>query len=518
MNRWAPGLMLLSLAAAGCAQDRPARREPLPPSLPAVAQPDSGDPSATDAAAGKPDRGPLSLSVEQAAVMALERNRDLRVQRLAPVVAGAFARIARGRYDTELFGRTQVGYERAVETARATEDRFDVRGSAAASRLGARQALSTGTELELAVEHDYEDSSRTPAQHVARVDLTLTQALLQGLGPAVNLAAIEQADLQVQASRYELRGYAEAVLARTEIAYWRTVLAEREIAIHSESLALSKKQRDEIEQEIEVGTKAQTESAAACAEVALREQALIDARAALEQQRLRLLRLLGAALDRPLATTSDPAIAPEAVGDLAERLALADRARAEINEAELRLEQGRLEAVITRNGLLPRLDLFVRLGKTGFSQDFSGSFGNLFGDNFEVLGGISFSHFIQNREAAGADDAALATHRQAELAIANLRQLVQLEVRLAATEVERARQQITASAATRAAQEQKVMVEQERFAVGETTALVLAQAQRDLLESRIAEVEALVDYRVALVQLYLAEGSLLERRGIRLDD
>jgi len=56
--------------------------------------------------------------------------------------------------------------------------------------------------------------------------------------------------------------------------------------------------------------------------------------------------------------------------------------------------------------------------------------------------------------------------------------------------------------------------EQERFAVGSSTALQVAQAQRDLLNSQIAEIEAIVNYRIALVRLYLAEGSLLERRGI----
>jgi hypothetical protein len=46
--------------------------------------------------------------------------------------------------------------------------------------------------------------------------------------------------------------------------------------------------------------------------------------------------------------------------------------------------------------------------------------------------------------------------------------------------------------------------------------LQLALAQRDLLASELAEVEAMVGYRLALVELYRAEGSLLERRGIRM--
>ena len=106
--------------------------------------------------------------------------------------------------------------------------------------------------------------------------------------------------------------------------------------------------------------------------------------------------------------------------------------------------------------------------------------------------------------------------QQAANAVANLRQLVHLEVRLAVNEVERTRQLIDASRATRIFQEQTVEAEKERFDVGASTTLQIAQAQRDLLLIQIAEVEATVNYRIALVRLYLAEGSLLEYRGVRL--
>ncbi len=65
-------------------------------------------------------------------------------------------------------------------------------------------------------------------------------------------------------------------------------------------------------------------------------------------------------------------------------------------------------------------------------------------------------------------------------------------------------------------QEKAMTAEQERFAAGSSTGLLVAQAQRDLLASHILEKEAIINYRKALVDLYLAEGSLLERRGIHL--
>jgi outer membrane protein TolC len=82
--------------------------------------------------------------------------------------------------------------------------------------------------------------------------------------------------------------------------------------------------------------------------------------------------------------------------------------------------------------------------------------------------------------------------------------------------VERARRLIAATAETRALQEETVAAEQARFEVGTSTAILVAQAQRDLLASQIAEVETLVTYREARIRLYLAEGSLLGRRGVKV--
>ena len=187
-----------------------------------------------------------------------------------------------------------------------------------------------------------------------------------------------------------------------------------------------------------------------------------------------------------------------------------------MNEARLRLQQNRLETIVTRNGILPRLDLFIALGKTGFADTFSDSFREMDGNTYDFTAGVRLSQFLGNRAAQASNLAAFAAQQQAVDAVANLRQLVHLDVRLAVNEVERTRQLIDASRATRIFQEKTVEAEKERFDVGASTALQIAQAQRDLLLIQIAEVEAIVNYRIALVRLYLAEGSLLEYRGVRL--
>ena len=56
-----------------------------------------------------------------------------------------------------------------------------------------------------------------------------------------------------------------------------------------------------------------------------------------------------------------------------------------------------------------------------------------------------------------------------------------------------------------------------KFEAGAATHLAVVQAERDLLESELEEVQSKVQYRIALVHLYLADGPLLKRRGISLE-
>ena len=190
------------------------------------------------------------------------------------------------------------------------------------------------------------------------------------------------------------------------------------------------------------------------------------------------------------------------------------RMRPLLNEARLKLMQNDLEVVKTKNGLLPLLDLFVTLGKSGYANSFGRSVSNMTGDRYDAFVGVRFQYPIYNREPRSLYERATLSREQAKKSLLNLSQLVELDVRTAFVEVNRAREQIKASATTRIFSEETLRVETEKLRVGKSTSLLVAQAQRDLLISRIAEVEALASYINALINLYSQDGSLLERRGI----
>lgn len=480
---------------------------------------------AEEAADDREEAPPLAfrLSLEEAVVMALENNRSVQAQRLEPLIAGTFEDRERAVFDPYLFGEISYSREQVESVSRATGQRFSVEGEDIRGQVGAGVRLPTGTDLEIGLNHFYTESDRTPEQHASRVGLSLTQALLRGRGQETNLVGIRQARLDTMASEFELRGFTEAFVAEVEDSYWDLLLAQREEEIFASSLEVARRQREITEERIEVGQLPGTERAAAEAEVALRRQALIDARSRRQQVQLRLLSLLTphpsmASWESEIELVDIPALPDWELGDVSDHVSLALRWRPELEESRLRLQRQDLELVRTRNGVLPRLDLFVNLGKSGFADSFGGAYRDIDGPGYDATVGLRFEHALGNREGESTDRRARFSLRQAEAALGNLERLVELDVRQSLLEVDRSWQQVEASAATRRLQEEVLRVEEERLEVGRSTVFQITQAQRDLLASQVAEVEALVDVRKALVRLYRLEGTLLRRRGIAIGD
>ena len=460
--------------------------------------------------------GPIRVRIQDAILLALEHNRSLKIEKLNPAITRTAEDEQRAAFDPVLTGEYSQ-YRRKIDgPVQGSQRSLDNDINA---KLDMSEYLPTGTEVKLSASTNQAWSDLySDDLFASRIGLSITQALLRGAGIDYNLAALRQARIDTKASQYELRGFAESLIAQVENTYWDYALTRRQIDIFLESLKLADQQKRETEEMIRIGTLAESELAAAEAEIALRREGLINARSNLEKSRLQLLRLLnppGTNLwNRNIVLLYQPVV-PHVVLEVVEtHVDIGLKMRSDLNQARLQIQRGDLEIVKTRNGLLPRMDLFIDLGKTGYAGSFGRSVDAIDGKSYDILAGISLEFPFVNREARGKHRRSILTREQADEALNNLVQLVQVDVRSAYVEVKRTREQITATAATRAFQEEKARVEAEKFRVGKSTSLLVAQAQRDLLSSRISEIESIVNYLKALVELYHLEGSLLERRGI----
>ncbi len=461
----------------------------------------------------------LRLGVQDAVLMALENNSTVSIQRLDPLVSNTYIREHRATFDPSInlsAERNQSKSQRRIAKDK-TPMELQVRDYTAGFTF--TDYLPSGTTIDIStglsgseIPSLYED------QYAGTVGLTVTQSLLRGLSPRANLANLRKARLDVDISRTELKGVAESVAAQIEKGYWNLYLAGQEIEIQQKSLELAMQQLTESQERVKVGKLPELELAAVEAEVASRRGSLIDSQSRYEQARLQLLYLLNPPtanlwekmpqlLDKPFIPTDTL----DAV-NVHEQIAL--KCRPDLQQARLALSKGNLEIARTKNGLLPQLDVFISLGTTTYSQTFKNSIPDIASPYYSVSGGLTFSQPVPNRQASAQLARARYSRDQQILAVNNLEKLVQCDVRSAYAEVRRARQQIEATRVTRELQEKKLNAEVEKFRVGKSTNILVLQAQRDYTASQLDEASAMVAYLESLVNLYLSEGSLLERRGI----
>ncbi|MGD8658420.1 MAG: TolC family protein [Desulfobacterales bacterium] len=463
--------------------------------------------------------GTLKVTITEAILLCLENNRSLVVQRLNPSIQQTLEDQERADFDPAINADVSAGRVKGENLARSGSETESFTNDAAEGIIFMEQYFPTGTTVALEAATQVNDSSLYRDNfYTTRLGMTVTQALLRGFGTDVNLARLQQARLDTRMSEYELRGFTEFLVAEVERTYWDYALARRQIEIVEESLKVARQQLNETKELITVGRLARAELAAVQAEVAAQEQALIEARANEESIRLQLLRLLNPVgpdlWQREVELIHQPTLPEIKLEDVELHVDVSRRMRPILNEARLEILRDDLELVRTRNGLLPLMDLFITLGKSGYANSFGESVSNISKDNYDALGGVSFQYPIFNRNARAQNRRALLTRERSQKALENLSQLVEVDVRTAYIEVKRTKQQIAASSVTRMFDEEKLRTETEKLRVGKSTSFLVAQAQRDLLVSRIAEVRALANYLKALIDLYRQDGSLLERHGI----
>jgi outer membrane protein TolC len=462
---------------------------------------------------------PVTVSISDAVFTSLKNNPSLVVSSYNPQISRTLEEQQKAAFDPDLTstvsrGRTEFrgpGFGTGLATSVSDTTMAQV-GYSQFFPAGTQVAVTAGTMMADDVLGGKNDLYAT------RLGVAVTQPMLRGFGSEVNLVAVRQARIDTLSSEYQLRGFAESLVAQVEETYWNYALAQRQIEIFNESLKLAQRQLNETNLRIRVGKLAPTERAAAEAEVAQRRTDLIVAQATLDQTRLTLLRLINPTQsdfwNRDISIKTEPLVTDFQPGNLEDHVRLALRMRPDLNEAKLLVQRGDLQVVKTKNGLLPRLDLFATLGKSGYADSLGQSGANMGQRGYDALVGVNFEYPPINRNAQAQFSQARLTRDQSSEAVTNLAQLVQSDVRGAYVSIVRTQEAVVATAVTRRLQEVKVRVESEKFSVGKSTSLLVAQAQRDLLASQIGEIQAVVSHLIAYVEFYRLEGTLLERRGI----
>jgi|GEM_PF-6578 len=444
----------------------------------------------------------LRVSLEDALNRAVSNNPLIRIERIDVDYAEATVRENRFRFEPTL----NFSYERRHMPDNRDSSEIYHRGS-----LSVEEYLPSGTNLKIS-------GAATPRyrRYERAYEFSVTQSLLQGAGFGVNLAPVRKASIDLELRQEELAAYAQKLLAETESAYWDAYLAEQEISIYQQSMELAKRLLNESNERLRVGKIAPLDLVAVRAEVASREKDLINSQASLKQKKYRLAYLINDNLDtweKAVIFTDNPP-EPKFPDSLSHHQQVSKKYRPDLLQAHLLAKRGELEIVQTKNGLLPKLDLFLKLGGTAYTESFSGILSENPDDQKIISVGLSYSVPVTNGVARQKYRKSQLSQKQLQLSLENIERLVELDVRSAWTEVERALLMIEKAGTARLLQQEKLAAEQARLAAGKTTEYVVLQVQRDLTVAQLDEARAAVAYVKALTDLYLKDGTLLERRGV----
>ncbi|MBN1600892.1 MAG: efflux RND transporter permease subunit [Chitinispirillaceae bacterium] len=454
----------------------------------------------------------LQLSLQDVLTKAAQNNPTIRIDKIDLAIAEKYVNELKFRYEPSF--SASFGQSRKLIDGESSPP--DYQGS-----VKITESLPTGTGLSVSASAEPSYNLRIPSVNAGyrnQLDLSVTQALLANNSVKVNLVPIKKASIDVSMRNEELTAVTQNLLADVQNAYWDLYLAQKQVEIHTRSMQLAERLLFESTQRLNVGKAAPLDLVSARAEVATRKKNLIDARAALQKTQFRLAYLTSDTLfsaDRPLLLTDTP-VSPSAPDSIHQHLQAAQKFRPDFRLANNLLEKGELDIIQTRNGLLPKLDLFISLSGTAYANSFSESFKPDTSTRAKILtAGLSLSLPVTNGIARIKHQRTLLTRDQLKHSISNLKNLIQLDVRAAWVEVNRTISQIDAATEARKLQEEKLAAEQTKLDNGKSTDYIVLQVQRDLIGAQLDEARAGVAYCTAITNLYLKDGTLLERLGIQ---
>lgn len=368
------------------------------------------------------------------------------------------------------------------------------------------------------------------------LDLQVTQNLLQGFGRAVNARNILVQKNNVKITDLQFKQQLITTVSAVLNLYWDLVSFHEDVQARQQGVSAARQLLTDNKRQVEIGSLAEIEVTRAEAQLYSSQQDLVIAQTNLLQQETILKNALtrnGAAaagltgvhiipLDRITIPEKDE-IRPEV-----ELIQEALGRRVEIEQNKINLESNKLNLVGIKNSLKPSLQAFAELTNNGLTGDptalgllapsiayFSGGYSNLLAQiarrNFpNYSAGVSLNIPLRNR-AAQADYATSQLElRQNELNLKKNENQVRVDVQNAVIGVEQARSRYEAAVKSRQLQEQTLTADQQKYALGASTAFLVVQDQRDLATAQSAEVQAMANYTHARIALDQALGRTLE--------
>ncbi len=341
--------------------------------------------------------GQLMLSLEDAVSLALENNLDIAVQRFTPWLdeanllyakSGANGRLGFDPILTSALNLEQITtpvnnpFFAGTGTGSITTGPPEKTPAPAVFAHEANynfqytQGFEPGTQVQVTFDNTRQSSSLATNLFNPYVESTLsvviTQPLLNGFGKLPNMRYIIEAKntVKVGESQFAQAIINDVTLVQTD--YWELVYAIGNIKVQETTVAADKVLYDNNKKQLEIGTLAPLDVITAESQLATDQQALVQAQTTRLQDETKLLNdvtkdPLSAGLIGIQIVPTTPISTPAIIENIPIQDAVHEawQKRPELQQAALNLQNADVEVKVTRNFLLPQVNLFGEYQATG---------------------------------------------------------------------------------------------------------------------------------------------------------
>ena len=384
--------------------------------------------------------------------------------------------------------------------------------------------------------------------------IQVQQNLLQGFGVAVNARAIEASKINLRMSDLSFKTQVINSVTQALNAYYALVADFEDTKAKQSALELAQSLYADNKKQVDIGSLAPLDLTTAESQLASSQRDLVVSETTLRQHEVQLKDLIsrnGSAdpalrdisivpLDRIVMPEKDE-LAP--VQDLLHQ-ALANRA--DLASEKLNEQSQEVNAVGTKNGLLPSLQAFAGETEAGLAgvrrtvtatvpgpngqpttvsftapAQFGGGIGTALGDVFrrnypsDLVGGF-FQANIRNRQAQGDYGIDQLSIRQTQLLNQKDINQVQVDLMNAVVALRQSRARYEAAVKNHVLEQQLLDSEQKKYALGASTPYLVATQQRDLAAAQSTEIASLVSWNNARIALDQVLGTTLEANHVSL--
>ena len=465
------------------------------------------------------------LTLEEAMIIALERNLGLQVAKMAPQGVDYQLQAARASFVPNF--TTSYSYSNNKSPSNDNLDGVSsITNVSQSYNGGMSQTLPWhGAQFNVNFQNSRSSTNRFTTRlnpgYNSSVRLGFNMPLLQGFKIDGNRNQLRTLQVQRQISDIQLQTQIENLKNNVRTSYWNLRSAIEQIEIQRRALEIAQRQFEDSKIRVEIGTLAPIDTTNFETQVANAEQQLLNAQITWRTAELNFKTLLASGTDDEIYTqvinpAEQPQLSVQSV-DIQSAVARALQERTDVMQARRQIESSRLSLEVSKNQTMPSLNFstgYNLTGQGGREKVFQGGqvVDTLPGGYADALAaiagfdspawnlGFNFSYPLGMR-AAKANYARSQLGLEQSLAQLKAQELsISTEVINAGLAVENTYKQFQAAQKSREAAEKNADAQVTRFDVGMATNFEVVTAQQALTQSRLSELSALIRYMNAVAE------------------